>query len=99
MCHSLNPEGLRRSGPHCYGLFGRRAGSVPGYNYSAALRDRQFNWSGETLRALFRDGPDAYIPGTKMPLQRIADGTPLTDLIEYLREITAIRRDESKAAN
>ena len=98
-CHSLMADGPRRSGPHFAGLFGRRAGSVLGYNYSSALRTREFNWNGETLRALFHEGPDAYIPGTKMPVQRIADDDQLANLIEYLRQITALPEDGTKAAD
>ena len=86
-------------GPHFDGLFGRPAGSVPGYNYSAALQNRDFDWNDETLRGLFIDGPDVYIPGTKMPLQRIANHEQLTDLIEFMREITAPDDKEAKAAD
>ena len=53
------------------------------------LRGLDFAWTPETLRALFRDGPDAFIPGTKMPMQRIADEAALDDLIDYMRELTA----------
>ena len=97
-CHALSADGPRRSGPHFAGLFSRRAGSVAGYNYSDALHDLDFAWSPDTLRALFRDGPDAYIPGTKMPMQRIADDAQLGALIEYLREITAPAEDGDDSA-
>jgi cytochrome c len=88
-CHSLNAEGIRRSGPHLSGLFGRRVGSVPGYKYSRALRDADFAWTEQTLFALFDKGPDAYLPGTKMPVQRVTDSDRLKDLIGYLRQVTA----------
>ncbi|MEE8274895.1 MAG: cytochrome C, partial [Alphaproteobacteria bacterium] len=92
-CHSLIVDGLRRSGPHFSGLFGRRVGSVPGYNYSAALRDRDFVWDDETLYSLFHEGPDVFLPGTKMPVQRIPSDEQLAQLIDYLREITAVPID------
>ena len=88
-CHSLGANAVRRSGPHFAGLFGRRAGSVPGYKYSSALVGADFAWSATTLRELFHDGPDAFLPGTKMPMQRIADDGQLAELIDYMREITA----------
>ena len=88
-CHALRPDGPTRAGPYFAGLFGRRAGSVAGYHYSDALLGLDFAWTRETLRALFRDGPDAFIPGTKMPMQRIADEAALDDLIDYMRELTA----------
>ena len=89
-CHSLISDGPRRSGPHFVGLFGRRVGSLPGYNYSAALKGRDFEWNADTLRALFTDGPDVYLPGTKMPVQRVPDEAQLADLIDYLAEITPV---------
>ena len=69
-------------------LFGRRAGAVSGYRYSAALTGKYFVWSAETLKDLFRDGPDKYLPGTKMPVQRIGDEAQLDALVDYLLELT-----------
>jgi cytochrome c len=88
-CHALDPQRQSRSGPHLAGLFGRRAGSVPGYAYSAALSGADFTWDHDTITALFRDGPDVVVPGSKMPLQRIDDGQALDALVAYLRIITA----------
>jgi len=88
-CHALDAEGRHRSGPHLAGLFGRRAGSVPGYAYSDALSGADFVWNQETLTALFRDGPDVMVPGSKMPLQRITSPQALDDLVAYLEIITA----------
>jgi cytochrome c len=62
---------------------------VPGYAYSSALTGADFVWNHETLTALFRDGPDVVVPGSKMPLQRIADEKALDALVAYLEIITA----------
>ncbi|HEY5791474.1 MAG TPA: c-type cytochrome, partial [Gammaproteobacteria bacterium] len=88
-CHALGPDEPARSGPHLAGLFGRRAGSVDGYRYSSALRRADLVWDGETLRELFARGPDVYLPGTKMPVQKIRDPERLDALIAYLRGLTA----------
>ena len=98
-CHSLKVDGPRRSGPHFAGLFGRRVGSVPGYKYSPALQGADFVWNGETLRALFDEGPDIFLPGTKMPMQRVSNGEQLSELIQYMREITAPPGAETKAVD
>ncbi len=87
-CHSLSADGIRRSGPHLKGLFGRKVGSVPGYNYSAALKQGDFSWNEKTLFELFDKGPDKYLPGTKMPLQRVPNAGQLAQLIDYLQQIT-----------
>jgi cytochrome c len=87
-CHSLSANGRRRSGPHLSGLFGRPAGSVKGYNYSDALTGVDFRWNEKTLFQLFDQGPDKYLPGTKMPVQRVSDSGKLTQFVDYLKEIT-----------
>ena len=92
ICHSLAANRVRRSGPHFAGLFGRRAGSVSGYNYSRVLVGADFLWNEESLKKLFEQGPDVFLPGTKMPLQRIPNQRQLGELIGYLREITVPAR-------
>ena len=87
-CHSLSANGHKRSGPHLAGLFGRPAGSVKDYNYSKALTGVDFKWNEETLFQLFDQGPDKYLPGTKMPVQRVTSREQLTQLVEYLKQVT-----------
>lgn len=88
ICHALTPGSGRRSGPHLAGLFGRKVGTVPGYHYSDALTDRDFSWNEDTLFRLFSEGPDHFLPGTKMPVQKVPDARALRALIDYLKEIT-----------
>lgn len=95
-CHSLEPDGLQRSGPHFAGLFGRPAGSVPGYDYSPSLRRAGIVWNERTLHALFEQGPDAFVPGSKMPLQRINDEAALNALVDYMKILTAEHPQSTK---
>ena len=88
ICHSLGPSGQRRAGPTLHRLFGRRAGTVPDYRYSDSLDGSPIVWNDETIDALFDLGPDHYVPGSKMPMQRIADPDDRADLIAYLRRAT-----------
>ena len=74
-------------------LFGRRAGKVTDYTYSDTLDGSEIVWSAETIDALFDLGPDHYIPGTKMPMQRIVKQIDRDDLIDYLRAQTAQKED------
>ena len=93
ICHTLTPSSSRRAGPSLHQLFGRTAGTFPDYAYSDILDQSEIVWSTETINALFEVGPDHYIPGTKMPMQRIAKQQDRDDLIDYLRDATAREGD------
>jgi cytochrome c len=91
ICHALTPPPSRKAGPTLYGLFGRPAGSVPGYPYSPILAESDIIWTEESIDALFDLGPDHYIPGSKMPMQRITAPQDRDDLVAYLRRATETR--------
>ncbi|WP_300548440.1 c-type cytochrome [Roseovarius sp.] len=93
ICHALTPPPSRKAGPTLYGVFGRPAGSVPGYAYSEILTGSDIIWSDDTIDALFDLGPDHYIPGSKMPMQRITAAQDRADMIDYLRDATAKREN------
>lgn len=84
-CHSI--EGNRTGPQHC-GLFGRRAGTAPGYDgYSKALRDSKIVWNEAALDA-FLQNPMKAVPGTTMGYAGIADARERADLIAWLRKAT-----------
>jgi len=88
ICHTLTLDSARRAGPTLYRLMGRRAGTVAGYPYSEVLTGSDLVWTPETVDQLFADGPDHFLPGTKMPLQRMTNDRDRADLIEYLKSAT-----------
>ncbi len=89
ICHSLTPDSQRRAGPTLHKIFGRQAGSLEGYFYSETLQDSDIVWNEDTIDALFDEGPDHYIPGSKMPMQRITGEQDRADLVAFLRRATA----------
>lgn len=88
ICHTLGPDSERRAGPTLYNLFGRPAGDIEGYPYSPILADSDVIWSEDTVDALFDIGPDHFIPGSKMPMQRITAQSDRDDLIAFLKDAT-----------
>lgn len=90
-CHTLTPDGGNRAGPTLHGLFGRRIASVPGYDYSPALRGMDIVWTRETVARLFEIGPAAYTPGTRMPEQTVPDPAKREALMDFLEKATAPR--------
>ncbi|MEM9278876.1 MAG: cytochrome C [Pseudomonadota bacterium] len=89
VCHTLIEDGANRAGPTLFKVFGRRAGTLPGYKYSKALIESDIIWNEETIGRLFDDGPDKVVPGTKMPVQRLKQIERRDDLIQFLKEATA----------
>ena len=88
ICHALKPGGPDRSGPSLAGIFGRPAGTLPGYTYSEALKNTPVVWDEETIAHLFEIGPNQMFPGTKMPEQRLTNSQDRQDLVEFLKQAT-----------
>ena len=87
-CHTLSPDDGNRAGPTLAGLFGRRIATLPGYNFSPALKELDIVWTKETVAELFEVGPAAYTPGTKMPEQTIGSADDRRALVDFLAEAT-----------
>ena len=87
-CHTLKPDEGNRAGPTLHGIFGRRIATLPGYNFSAALRRLDIVWTRVTLAKLFEVGPATYTPGTKMPEQRIGAPEDRDALVKFLERAT-----------
>jgi len=88
VCHTLTPDGGNRAGPTLYGVFGRKAGTLPGYPYSKALLDADLVWNEQTISDLFDHGPDVLTPGSKMPLQRLKTVEDRDALVAFLKRAT-----------
>ena len=88
-CHTLTPDEGNRAGPTLHRIFGRKIASLPGYNFSDALKKLDIVWTPETVSRLFEVGPMAYTPGTKMPEQKIGSPEDRQALVEFLKKVTA----------
>jgi cytochrome c len=87
-CHTLGAEQANRAGPTLSGIFGRRIASLPGYDFSEALKHLDIVWTKDTVAKLFEVGPAAYTPGTKMPEQRIGSEQDRAALVQFLERAT-----------
>jgi cytochrome c len=86
ICHSTE-AGKNMVGPSLHGLIGRKAGGVPGYAYSPAMKNANVTWNDDTLSKYLAD-PKAFIPGDKMVFAGIKDPSRLGDLLAYLNQAT-----------
>ena len=87
-CHSVDPtETAQLQGPSLYGILGRRAAAVAGFEYSDAMKAKGaagLVWTADTLDRFIAD-PDAFVPGTPMVvLPPLRDEQERADLVAYL---------------
>lgn len=87
-CHQIGEAAKNNVGPQLNGLFGRKAGTVAGYNYSAANKSSGLTWDEATFREYIKD-PKAKIPGTKMIYAGLKDEQKTSDLIAFLKQYDA----------
>jgi cytochrome c len=87
-CHTLKPDEAQKAGPTLWHIFGRRIATLPGYNFSPALKKLDIVWSKETVARLFEIGPAHYTPGTKMPQQTINAVDDRKALVDFLARAT-----------
>ncbi|MGE5337470.1 MAG: c-type cytochrome [Gemmatimonadota bacterium] len=85
-CHSLDYNGV---GPAHRGVYGRAAGTAPGYAYSPALKSTRLSWNDETLDRWLAD-PEKVAPGQRMGVN-VPDAQDRADLIAYLKQNAAAK--------
>ena len=83
ICHTLE-AGKNKIGPSLAGVVGRKAGSVPGFAYSAANKNSGDIWDAQTLDTYLAD-PRKLMPGTKMVFAGLKNLQDRKALIEYLK--------------
>jgi cytochrome c len=88
VCHQVGENAKNGVGPVLNGIFGRPAGSIPGYAYTPANKNSGITWDEPIFREYIKD-PRAKIPGTKMTYQGLKDEKKISDLIAYLKQFDA----------
>lgn len=82
-CHAVE-QGVNKIGPSLHGIVGRAAGTVAGFNYTAANKNSGITWSEDKLFQ-YLESPSRVVPGTKMAFAGIPDPQKRADVIAYLK--------------
>jgi cytochrome c len=87
-CHQVGETAKNAVGPVLNGLFGRKSGTVEGYNYTDANKNSGITWDDATFLDYIKD-PKAKIPGTKMVYAGLKDEGRAKDLVAFLKQYDA----------
>lgn len=82
-CHSMK-EGDNRLGPNLNKIVGRKAGTLPNYNYSSSMKEAGFIWDQDKLTR-FMLKPDEVVPGNKMQPYGGISAEEAAKVIAYLQ--------------
>ena len=82
-CHSVEP-GKNGIGPSLAGIWGEKAGAVPGFEFSQPMKDSGLTWNQATLDRYLTD-PRGVVPGTKMAFGGVADAAKRQAIIDWIK--------------
>src|SRR5262245_35405416 len=89
-CHDVGPGAKNKVGPLLNGIVGRQAGTIEGFNYSAANKDagaKGLVWT-EDVMFKYLEAPLSFMPGTKMAFAGLKDEQDRRDVIAYLKKLS-----------
>lgn len=86
-CHTFDKGGGTKIGPNLWGVVGRPRASVPGYDYSSAMKAMGGTWTVDNLY-VFLAHPQDVVPGTKMTFQGLPRPATRADVIDYLNTLS-----------
>lgn len=85
MCHSVE-KGSHGIGPSLAGVFGTKAGDIPGYQFSDAMKNSGLTWNAANLDK-FLENPRGVVPGTKMAFVGLKDEAKRKAVVDYLKTL------------
>jgi cytochrome c len=86
-CHTLGAGGAQQEGPNLHGIFGRKAGTAPGWTYSEAMKNSNVVWTKETLDAYLAK-PKEFIPDSTMNFPGLRKPEDREAVSTYLEQAT-----------
>jgi cytochrome c len=82
-CHSPDRT---MEGPRLRGVYGRRSGSTPDFQYSDALKNARITWNEDNLDKWLTD-TEALVPNNDMSF-RVPNPDERRDIIAYLKALS-----------
>jgi cytochrome c len=86
-CHTFGQGEEAAVGPNLWGVFGRKAGSVPGFAYSDSMKKLGVTWDADKINTWIAK-PSAMVPGTRMTYAGMESAKDRADVVAYLKVVT-----------
>jgi cytochrome c len=83
-CHSTKPDD-NKIGPSLASIVGTKSGTVPGFNFSTAMKDANVTWDDANLDKYLAN-PNGFVHGTKM-FVNLPSETDRANVIAYLNTL------------
>jgi cytochrome c len=84
ICHTVEP-GKNKLGPSLANIIGQKAGEVPGFNFSPAMKSSKVVWTPETLDK-YLTNPRTFMPGNRMIFAGLPNPADRANVIAYLKK-------------
>ena len=84
VCHATTP-GENKIGPSLAGIVGSKSGTVPGFNFSTAMKEANVSWDDANLDKYLAN-PSGFVHGTKM-FVNLPSETDRANVIAYLNTL------------
>jgi cytochrome c len=85
ICHT-SEAGKNKIGPSLFGVIGRKAGTVPSFAYSEAMKSSGITWDDQTIDKYIED-PKKFVPGNKMAYAGVKKKDERKEIIAYLKTL------------
>ncbi|HWA92603.1 MAG TPA: c-type cytochrome [Rhizomicrobium sp.] len=86
ICHRVDKGGGNGLGPNLFGVVNRKAGTVAGFSYSAALKSSGLTWTTDKLTQWVAH-PAALVPGNRMAFAGLNNPQQQADVVAYLQTL------------
>lgn len=83
ICHRVDKDGGNGLGPNLFAIVGRKAATVAGFSYSAAMKASGIVWSKDKIAAYVAH-PAAIVPGNRMAFAGLGNPAQVDDVVAYL---------------
>ncbi|KKC24279.1 c-type cytochrome [Sphingomonas sp. SRS2] len=82
-CHKVDKGASSTLGPNLWGIGGTKAGQVPGFAFSPAMKNSKVKWTRASLIAFIQE-PQKTVPGTRMPFAGLKNPKAAEAIADYI---------------